>query len=410
VRSPVAFRSRSRLESSLTLMDVYGAGHVYNPIAPERGDDWIRSDPNNVGLGVARRLPIAGALPILCTPAAASTRGFELLEAAGLRRPEHLVLVDSPESQRAALKKLACTHPRVALQHAYPVDELPQTAWWIPPELLSFLNNKANLTKLVPDGHTPRREVVPIADLSPEHPAIRHYPVFVKVATDLSTGGGTAVRRCRTPVELVAVRAEFANQPSVVVEEEFEFDRSFCVQFAIAHDASVRYLGAAEQIVNERCGYSGSWFDLRAEADAGFMDIGTAISEVGGAMGYYGIAGYDMARRTDGTVIVFDLNFRINGSTTPLLLSQSVLDAHHRPVMRSGRWQGSGSFEDLRETTLRASNEGWLTPYATVEPQDASNPDAHPLLGALIAGTSREDVDARDAQFRAMLGSRARGA
>jgi hypothetical protein len=47
-------------------MDVYGAGHVYNAIAPERGADCIRGDPNIVGLGVGRRLPIAGALPMLC--------------------------------------------------------------------------------------------------------------------------------------------------------------------------------------------------------------------------------------------------------------------------------------------------------------------------------------------------------
>jgi hypothetical protein len=400
---PVICPGPGGLEPSLTLLDVYGPGHVYHPIAPERGAEWIRDDPNLVGLGIARRLPIAGGMAMLCPPAAASPRGFELLEAAGIRRPANLIVVDSPASQRHAIDQLARANLRIALQHAHPLDELPAPAWWIAPELLSFLNNKANLAKLAPDGHIPHREIISGAELSPEHPAIRRYPVFVKVATELSTGGATAVRRCRTPAELAAVAVEFAGQGTVVVEDAFEFERSFCVQFAITPDGMVRYLGAAEQIINEHCGYAGSWFDLRTEPDVGFIELGTAISELASALGYYGIAGYDMARRADGKVIVFDLNFRINGSTTALLLSQSIFAARGTPVLRSGRWQGTGTFADLRDVVMRATEAGWLVPYAVVDPQYSSTPDAHPLLGALIVGESGEAVNARDAQLRAML-------
>lgn len=394
-------RAAGVIELALTLMDVHGPGHVYDPVPPPGGSTWLRNDAAMLDLGIARKLLISGTLPTICPADSATPAGLSLLEHAGLQRPSDLIIYESLDSYRAAIDEIARRGTKIVFQHAQPAGVAARAASWIAPELLEFLNNKANLAKLTPEEHGPRREVVPVAELSPAHPAIRDYPVFVKAVTDLSTGGGVAVRSCASPAELAEVSEVFASCENVIVEDSIDFESTFCVQFAVLPDGTSRYLGAAEQIC-EANRYTGSWLDLRTEPDPEFVEVGAAIIEVAAAMGYRGIAGFDMGRDPSGRVVVFDLNFRINGSTIPLLLAESVAETREAPVLRSSRYVGTGSFEELLHAAHRAIDERWFVPFATRAP-DAHSRASRPLLAGLIVGDSRDAVAVRDAELRARI-------
>jgi hypothetical protein len=386
------------IEPATTLMDLYGPGHVYDPVPPAAASDWLRSDPSMLGLGIARKLPISGDLPMICPAAAATEAGLSLLEDVGLRRPQQLVVYDSEETYRQAVDDLVRRGTTMVFQHAQPPEAVPASAWWIAPELLAHLNNKGNLAKLAPEGNIPRRDTVPVAELRPDHPSVEQYPGFLKAVTDLSTGGGVAVRAYGSPAEFNEALEAFQGCETVIVEGAIEFERTFCVQFAALPDGATAYLGAAEQICDSNS-YAGSWLDAAAEDDPGFVEVGTAIMDIAGAMGYRGIAGFDMGRDPTGRVVVFDLNFRINGSTTPLLLEDSVAAVRGMPIMRSSRYIGGGSFEDLLDAARRASDEGWFLPFAT-RAQDPKYPGSRPSIAGMIIGDTRESIMAHDAELR----------
>jgi hypothetical protein len=85
---------------------------------------------------------------------------------------------------------------KIVVQHIYPTGVLNDGAMWIHSQLLSYLNNKANLADLVHPANVSTRHVT-----TPEeflgNKAAQFLPIVVKAATDLSSGGGADVALCR---------------------------------------------------------------------------------------------------------------------------------------------------------------------------------------------------------------------
>lgn len=383
---------------TLTLSDVFGAGHVYNPSASFRSPGWLPTPRSVLDFLTGGQLSVVGQMTAVCHRRVSTERALDVLGDAGLAVPADLARYDSQESYRSLLVDLMRARRPIVLQHVHDEEELSPDACWVPPGLLRFLNNKANLGRLVPEDHVPEREVVSVDALVTGRTP--HLPLVLKVATDLTTGGGCGVRICRSTADLVAAHQLFSSCSSVVVERFIEMTSNLCVQFVALADGEVRYLGTAAQVSDREGGYHGNWLDTVAEPPALAIDLGREIMGRGMGAGYRGFAGFDMGVDTAGQIWVFDLNLRLNGSTTGLLLLRAGFDQLGAPVMRTRSWTAGVGFADLARAVRAATARGELLPFCLYDPGDGPTPGR---LGGAVLGRSRQEVCQRESDLAARL-------
>jgi hypothetical protein len=348
----------------------------------------------------ARELPVAGRTPLLCSAATVTEHSLELLAEAGLPIDATLVRRFADATEYAdLLDELAHSSARLVIHHVHAPDELEAERYWIPRELLCRLNNKASLTDLVPADLVPERRLSRPDALPPAERLLAHGPVVLKVATDQSTGGGLDVWVCHRADDVDAARIALRDAELVVIERHLDIRRNLCVQFAAAADGQVHFLGAAEQVSDPRGGYQGNWLEGDLAAPAEMIAAGTAIMRQAAALGYRGFAGFDMATCGDGTTKVFDLNFRVNGSTAGLLLHADLARTRAAPVARYRVWHGNGDFAALLATARNAVRRGTLVPLATYDPAADSAAGARPALAGLLLGASRDEIRRHEAEL-----------
>jgi hypothetical protein len=337
-------------------------------------------------------MTVAGDVPVICNRGVTAPAGLDLLREAGFDLSRRLEYRD-PASYADLLAELSSDGEKAVFQHAHPAEEFPARSYWMDRDLLCFLNNKGNLETLVPEGYAPRREVLAPEGLHVAHPALRRLPVVVKAATDETSGGGRSVRICRTRREVEEAVRYLSVCRAVVVEEYLSMERSLCVQYVAPAADRIEYLGFAEQVTTPEGRFLGSWLEVGDEADAEVVEMGRMIMERAVAMGYRGIAGFDVAVRADGPPLFFDLNFRLNGSTAPVLLFDEAVRVLRAPVLRYRTWRGRGSFAELIETARGLMREGRLLPLSTYDPARAGVADEPPQLSGLAACESRRATD-----------------
>jgi hypothetical protein len=253
------------------------------------------------------------------------------------------------------------------------------------------VNNKANLEKLVPQGNTPLREIISIDQIANRSPKWNP-PVVIKAVTDETTGGGVDVRICHDGNDIQKAAEYFTDCPCVVVEEYLDIRRNMCLHYCVTAEGVIDYLGFAEQVSDELGIYRGNWIEVGGECPVEAVEVGALIVRAAFERGYYGILGMDIAVLEDGHCKVFDLNFRGNGSTPPLLYSQSVYRHYRKPLIRLRRLTGRGDYRDMLNVVCRAMAKGILLPLGSCDPEAGPYINERPLLNGMILGETRRDV------------------
>jgi hypothetical protein len=179
----------------------------------------------------------------------------------------------------------------------------------------------------------------------------------------------------------------------VVVEEYLAMHRNLCVNYAVFADGRIEYLGAAQQIINDKMRYRGNWLEPPGRQLDSLIQAGYDIMRTAYRAGYRGFAGFDTAVGADGTFRIYDLNFRFNGSTVPLLLYDALAQYTGLPVAKYASWTHKSSYEDMLRSLRRATDRYQLIPFNSFDPARCSNKDgAQPRVSALLFGTSHEDI------------------
>ncbi|HUO84506.1 MAG TPA: hypothetical protein VM534_05250, partial [Thermoanaerobaculia bacterium] len=255
--------------------------------------------------------------------------------------------------------------------------------------------------RLIDPEHLAARELVSPANLGS---LAEKLPFVVKAVTGESTGGGIDVYPCRGVADLDIARSRFEICREVVVEEWLEFDRSFCLSFAVGTDGSIRELGAAEQITLPDLTQQGSWFET-LEPPAIMREACRRVVERAASLGYAGICGIDAADTKDGRTVLFDLNFRINASTIPRLMFDSVRKSRSEIGAAKVRsFAPEAAFEDIARVVSSEIDRGAVLPYIVFDPEGHPAPNARPVVRLLLLGEDRGAVLALekelDARFR----------
>jgi hypothetical protein len=373
------------------MAEVYGPSHVYAPRAHPKTCDWINPDPALRDIITGSHLTIAGDIAVVCSAGVTTPLGLELLAEAGLQLAASTnAYCDEQHAIEIATRFAECG-TKIVVQHIYPDGVLNDSAMWIDPRLLSYLNNKANLAELVPAAHVATRHV-----MTPEtffsDGAAQPFPIVLKVATDLSNGGGFGVAICRTNDDLAEAHERFAGCEQLVVESFQSILRNACLHYAVMPDGTTRYLGFADQDIDANGRYRGNWISLGSTLSSEMIDIGRAIVTRGALLGYRGFVGIDIAGTEDGRWVVLDLNFRVNGSAAAVLLAPAIQRAVGPRCLHLRNFSCDAGFTRLLAATRLALRSGSLIPLVTFDPMAAGHSGQPSRLSALIIAESQADA------------------
>lgn len=372
----------------MTLRDVIGPDSLLVMRASDRRCRWLLQDPLLRDSLAGPSLSILGGTPSLCSVYSVTARVRRLMERAGLILPDDVYTFRDGADHRQWLARLHEEWPgNFWVQQVHPPDEIRSDRYLVPPDVLSWLNDKANLEALAGTADVPRRRLEPAAWLFGGD-AVRELPFVTKVVTDESTGGGHAVAVCDDEAGLAAARTRFHDAQTLVVEERLSIERSFCLNFAVHLSGAVTYLGAAEEVVAPNGRHLGNWLDDRGLPPESVAAC-TEVMQRAAARGYAGFAGIDVALTRDGRTLLLDLNFRFNASTVPLLMLDSIRATNPRPVIRTRRWQLPGTVADVQPQLERAIDAGELIPLSIYDHPEKA------IVSGLFLGETRAELEAR---------------
>lgn len=388
-----------------TLEGLYPLGVTFSGFAPASAARWVSSDLQARLSLTGAPLPVRGSMPMLCSAGSiAGAAVVEDLTPDGIVSPtDGVVSFTSEDDYRGELRRLAGMGARMVTQHRHPDDLLAPRSSWIPPTVQGTLNDKGCLADLVPAHAVPQRQVGDPRD--PEWIAALHrgpFPLMLKAATRFSTGGGALdLAPSATASDLGRALSALAGSERLVAEQWID-DRArhLCVNAAILPDGEVHLVGSAEIISSRDGTYLGNWLG-DAEAWPTTMDLVLEIARAGASRGYLGLLGVDVAEFPDGTTLAYDLNFRLCGSTAPLMVAPAVLGPSGATVARFRPWLLDVSLAEAAQRLERVRAIG-LVPISLFDPA------AHALNGpirvaSLVVGTSRPEIEERITEIEAIL-------
>ena len=386
----------SALRPALTMSDIYGPARIYVARAHAEFCDWLPNEPSVLDSLTGGQLTIAGDMPLLCSDGFNSTSGFELLALAGLEIAPNRIHFRAGDDLAALSGVAAAFDGNLVFQHVHPKGPLSARCW-IDPDLLQYLNDKANLPELVLMGNAPQRTLVDRVCYFAKKD--RAFPSVLKVVTEQSNGGGRGVMICRNDTDLKSAEALFQSCGHIVVEELLEIVRNPCLNFAVMPGGEVRYLGFADQDVTAEGKYLGNWIDRNSPIPQAAVDAAMVPVGRGAALGYRGIVGVDIAMTREDRIYVLDLNFRLNGCTAAILLAEDVAERTGATIMHLRTLRTSGDAADLAETLRPYVAGSNVIPLNLFDPAAAGYANKPASAQVLILGSSRAEVLAIEAEI-----------
>jgi len=386
-----------KLKPSITLSDVFGPDIVFCPRVSPNACTWVNYDNPHLDLLTGAQLAMSGTMPFLCARTVSTKDARQLLKDTGLQLPEELYQHGDGNDYLQELSKLCRAGKKITLQHMHTANDVALENCWIPPSTLSFVNNKAHYREIIDDTYLPSRTILR-PNLILKKLSSSPLPIVIKPATDETTGGGLNVFICQKEQDLDEAEKKFRACPRIVAEEFIEINRNLCLNYAVTAAGRIIYLGSAEQVIDAEGKYMGNWIDSKSNAPPNAVELGRHLAQKGFERGYWGFVGIDMAVQDDGGIIVFDLNFRVNGSACALVLTKVIRQVFGQPVIRLGTLVGKSSYREALKSVYKALERKLMVPIASYDPT-AGKYSGTPRVLCLILGQTREEVEENQRQI-----------
>jgi len=379
----------------LLFHDIYESGLVYSGFAPPGANRWLPQDIDFLLSITGNQMVAVGEMPILCAAGSASEQCLDLLRETGFSTPPHCYTFRNVDEYTGLLKLLIENGKQIVVQHVHPEALLPGDSCWISPHVLAMLNDKGNLANLTPAENVPKRVVIPIDSLSTATltPLPCSFPMWLKAATQFSTGGGTIdVHLCCDNQGLLQAIETLRGSEKIVAEENLPARRFLCLNYAAYSGEETLYLGGAEIINTNDGSYRGNWLGEPFAPSPQAIALGHRIAATGATLGYRGILGVDMAEMPNQKTIAFDLNFRVCGSTVPLLAFRAAAAKFGAPIAKSRTWTYNGPFRDMANSARKFIRSGMIVPLAGFDPTPHGGKGPAKIQGLLLGENTKDTI------------------
>ncbi len=381
--------------------EIYGPGAYLSPRLSFVSRGWGRGDRSYGDMLTSRFATAPGVAPTLVAAAAVTPAVARWFRLAGLPLREDCDRFVDETGHGEMLRSAVERGLRIASQFPIHEDHWASPHALNPPDLHVYLADKRAISEMVPEPFLARRRTIEGPDFF-EGRVRPPPPCALKVSSRFAATAGRGTRICLTEEEVDAAREEFQGAERVVIEEYLPFDRTFCFHAAIFRDGRVGLLGATEQIIVDRSRYGGGWYGAGVDPPEAAWQAARAVTRRIADTGFCGVIGLDLGVLPDGTVRAFDINPRVNASTSGLWLAAFRPDLKTRHGrMQAWRselpWEAAGA---ILESEIRAGR--WLPLSARDPALDAGKGPGPMMLGVTLA-SSREDAIAASEEIRQRL-------
>jgi len=385
-------KDKTKISPKVKIYDIFGKGLILNPRPSLSDYGWLAKSPEKLDFLTGAPLTVAGDLPVICSHTVMTQGALSLLEKASLEVAPYLYVYRTEKEYEDLLNSLSRKKKKIVFNHAHPEDEMEHERYWISPNLLVYLNNKANLNEIVPSDNIPLRKITPLSQIKKVINEFAKLPLVIKAATNHPTGAGRDVIICRNTKDIDRACNYFSTSQNVVVEDFIEINKNFNIQFAATRLGHIIYLGASEQINTPAGNYSGNWLFKDKEPPKSVVELGRKIMKHACRLGFFGVGGFDIAISKDNRVLAIDLNFRLNGSTPALLMKDSIMRCHNASVLLFRTWKAVVNWNRFFSICKELIESKYLVPIAIYNP--LANPFSGPgaMLSGILTGTSKKDI------------------
>ncbi|CAI6291178.1 hypothetical protein NRS6120_14360 [Bacillus subtilis] len=370
------------------LSRVYEKSTILNPRASFADYGFLPRNPVKFDILTGRELLVAGEMPVLCSSAVQSELVIRSFHRMGIPFSGNRIVYYDAKDYYSKLEFICNQNKKMVLQHVHPSYELDSKSYWIKPETLSFLNNKGNIDVLVPPKYVPYRRKVPFHKLESALHNMQ-LPAVIKAGIGLPTGGGYGVYICWEKKDIKSVLDMFTNATEVIIEEFIHAVRNFCIQFAVSIEGDIFYIGGSEQIVDKEGKHLGNWITNRSLPNE-LSEIGRIIMKNAKDIGYIGVAGFDILLSDDGHFYVIDLNFRLNGSTSSLLIYNKYKHMLNGQGARLCTFKSENNIESTIGVFEKLFEDKRAIPISFYDPLQSPYSKAMPFVTCLVSGENSE--------------------
>lgn len=346
--------------------------------------------PLNLDAVTGLLIGVFGCQPSLRHVSTVTPEILDFMSTAGLVIEEDVRVYRTQDEAFAAARGILDDGFRFIAPYPVPSGLYPEGSEVVPAPLYYRLNAKVNMPDLVDAAYlAPRQAVADAANLLA--------PVYLKAGGGIATGWGYAVRYCETPGEIEDAVAWFDAQGAgkdLIAEDAMDVSTCWCAHIGCSDDET-RYLGAAEQTFSAPAQQLGSVIDPdRALPEVG-QKVAVAAGERARRMGYRGIAALDIGLTRDGRCIAFDPNFRINASTTQILLHGAAVNNGPLRVSQSIAGASALPISEIIARLDQSKSEGWFVPTRLLDASLLPAAEGKSLWTGFVLGVDRHDAAAR---------------
>lgn len=328
---------------------------------------------------------------------------LDLFQRAGIELDEDLHLYQTGQQARDCADKLISAGKKLFWPYPPPAGYYPDSAHLVPLDLYRFLNAKQNLPKLIPVEHLAPRQMMSHDQLAAFEPDL---PVCLKAAGDAATGWGFAVFHCPDRTAFVKAREWLAahreSVPAVLIEQWLDVRCCWCVGVAVSDEGTVCF-GGAEQIFHAPTKQAGSQIDPERALPPDAVVLAVKVGEAARALGFRGVAGFDIGLAMDGRLILFDPNFRIASSTQQILFHQSAVERCGLPVSRSFQTTPVGPFKHTSARLHAPIDQGWFVPSRFFNGENHLLSGGKHIVTGFVLGADQHQASLAAKRLQALL-------
>lgn len=321
----------------------------------------------------------------------ATPETLAMIARSGIDVSEDMRTFLTPEEAYRHAKGLIREGYQLAWPYPPQKGQYPETANLVAPRLWRKLNSKRNLPLIVPDEYLAARTIIRIDTDSPPDISV---PCHIKAGGDMPTGMGFAVRFCQSREDVEAAWGFFNSLDGVdeiIAEEAVSVRACWCVSLSI-DDAGVRYLGAAEQLFSSPAQQVGSMIDDDDPFPEEGVKAAISVGENARTMGFRGPAGLDIGVTAEGRVVVFDPNFRPQGSTQQVLFHPAAASRGGFRASRSLNVNSDLNIKDAERVLRRHIDSGRVVIFRAIDGCVLQSIPAGSVVTGFVLGKDREDA------------------
>uniref|UniRef100_A0A6P8IJS0 Uncharacterized protein LOC116302097 n=1 Tax=Actinia tenebrosa TaxID=6105 RepID=A0A6P8IJS0_ACTTE len=219
--------------------------------------------------------------------------------------------------------------------------------------------------------------------VTPNHMTVYdyHVPCMIKVTHGVSGRGTFMVKTKQEAETLINKLRDEVKCPEPSISEVIEdITGNYCVQFYLFKTGEIHWLGCSRQTVTDEFEWDGGYIDWNKQDELKRMYFNTVmpVKEYLHKKGYFGVVGIDVLSNKEDNYVV-DVNARINGSTSLLLIAPHMaakgFTSSALLIIPDVKGNESELIEKLDQ--INSESNGIVIDLASVENPDGKSCEAH---------------------------------